>query len=69
MTIFFQPEQRGPGDPEQQMYVLIWDNMSFYRAAQVCGQTKTRDMTDFIFPMDYLFLDIIYISQFKKKWI
>lgn len=31
----FQPEQRGPGDPEQQMYVLIWDNMSFYWAAQV----------------------------------
>lgn len=31
----FQPEQRGPGDPEQQMYVLIWDNVSFHRAAQV----------------------------------
>ena len=31
----FQPEQRGPGDPEQEMYGLIWDNVSFYRAAQV----------------------------------
>ena len=31
----FQPEQRGPGDPEEQMYVLIWDNVCFHRAALV----------------------------------
>ena len=34
----FQPEQRRPGDPEQLMYVLIWDNMSIHRAAQVHNQ-------------------------------
>ena len=61
----FQPEQRGPGDPEQKMYVPIWD-VSFHCAAQVCNWFHDHDRFTMIHLPPYSpFLKIFSAWQWK----
>lgn len=61
-------QQEGePGQPEQAQYVVIWDNMSFHRAALVCIWFNDHPRFRFLFPPAYSpFLNAIedFFSRF-----